>query len=125
MNDPVTAVDIHIVLVPSPGGPIPTPLPHPFAGTLKLQLSPDVLVGGLPAATVGSVAVNLPPHLPTGPGSFTVPPRNQGAVQLGSATVLIDGKPAARTGDPVLTCNDPVDLPVGTIGGGYPQVLVG
>ena len=29
-NHSVTAIDTHIVLVPTPGGPVPTPLPHPF-----------------------------------------------------------------------------------------------
>jgi len=29
--------------------------------------------------------------------------------------VLINGKGAARTGDTARTCNDPVDLPVGTV----------
>ena len=30
-------------------------------------------------------------------------------------SVLIDDKPAARDGDPALTCNDPGDLPNGTV----------
>lgn len=30
--DPVIGVDIHIVMIPTPGGPVPTPLPHPFIG---------------------------------------------------------------------------------------------
>ena len=34
---------------------------------------------------------------------------------MGSATVLINGKMAARNGDTALTCNDPVDMPVGTV----------
>ncbi len=33
----------------------------------------------------------------------------------GSTMVLIDGKPAARSGDPVQTCNDPVPAPTSTI----------
>ena len=28
-GDQIVATDTHIVLVPSPGGPVPTPLPHP------------------------------------------------------------------------------------------------
>ena len=34
---------------------------------------------------------------------------------MGSATVKINGKAAARNGDPALTCNDPADAPVGTV----------
>jgi uncharacterized Zn-binding protein involved in type VI secretion len=36
-------------------------------------------------------------------------------VILGSATVLFNGKPAARSGDTATTCNDPADLPVGQV----------
>ncbi|MDX2022035.1 MAG: DUF6531 domain-containing protein [Deltaproteobacteria bacterium] len=32
--DPVIGLDIHIVLVPTPGGPVPTPLPFPFVGLI-------------------------------------------------------------------------------------------
>lgn len=125
-QDGVTGVDTHVVLVPSPGGPVPTPLPHPFAGPLLEKMSGDVLIDARPAATVGSIVQNQPPHLPTPPGtSFQLPPRNRGVVQNGSATVLINGKPAARLGDRVVTCNDPVDQPVGTIVGGSPRVLIG
>lgn len=123
---PVVATDTHIVLVPSSGGPVPTPLPHPFAGQLLEGLSTDVLVGGRPAATVGSVAHNLPPHVPTPPGtSFQRPPTNRGTVRVGSATVLVNGKGAARQGDPVVTCNDPAEAPVGTITVGDPSVVIG
>jgi uncharacterized Zn-binding protein involved in type VI secretion len=34
---------------------------------------------------------------------------------LGSVTVLINGQGAARAGDTATTCNDPADLPVGTV----------
>lgn len=125
-NDPVVATDTHIVAVPSPTGTVPTPLPHPFSGTVQTDLSTDVLIDGLGAATVGSVAINQPPHLPTPPGtSFLRPPTNRGAVFTGSATVLIDGRAAARAGDLVRTCNDPVDLPVGSITAGSPDVQIG
>jgi uncharacterized Zn-binding protein involved in type VI secretion len=125
-GDPVLATDTHIVLVPAVPSPVPTPLPHPFSGTIQTDVSSDVLVNRQGAATVGSVAVNQPPHLPTPPGtSFTRPPSNRGAVQLGSTTVLINNRQAARLGDPVRTCNDPVDLPVGTITGGSQDVLIG
>jgi uncharacterized Zn-binding protein involved in type VI secretion len=114
-GDRVVAVDTHVVMVPGTP-PAPTPLPHPFSGVLAGGLSPDVKISGLPAATVGSVADNTPPHVPTAPGTaFQRPPANSGTVQQGSATVMINGKPAARAGDKALTCNDPVDLPAGTV----------
>ena len=31
-GDPVIGIDIHRVMVPTPAGPVPTPLPHPFIG---------------------------------------------------------------------------------------------
>ncbi len=113
-GDLVTALDTHVYLIPSPGGPVPTPLPSPFSGQLTLNLSPNVRIMGLPAATLGSIAVNTPPHLPQG-GPFQRPPSNQGRIITGSATVRINGQPAARNGDTAMTCNDPVDLPIGTV----------
>jgi len=114
LGDNVQGIDVHIVMIPSPGGPIPTPLPHPFNGTITSGTSSNVMVEGKPAATVDSVAMNIPPHIPQG-GPFQKPPSNQGKVILGSTTVMISGKPAARAGDTVQTCNDPVDAPTGTV----------
>lgn len=114
-GDSVVGVDTHIFLIPAAAGaPVPTPLPSPFNGLLQLNLSTNVLIMGMPAATVGSIAVNMPPHLPQG-GPFSKPPTNQGEIIMGSVTVLINGKGAARAGDPARTCNDPVDLPVGSV----------
>ncbi len=122
----VIATDIHIVLVPSPGGPIPIPLPHPFLGPISAALVPTVLIGGQPAATVGSMASNQVPHLPTPPGiALQRPPTNQATVQVGSASVLIGGQPAARNGDTATTCNDPADAPVGTVIAPTPTVMFG
>jgi uncharacterized Zn-binding protein involved in type VI secretion len=122
----VVAVDTHIVLVPSPGGPIPTPLPHPFSGTIGSGLVATVLIAGQPAATVGSVATNQPAHIPTPPGtSFQAPPANQGTVHMGSTTVSIGGMAAARHGDPARTCNDPVEAPIGQVIAPSPTVLIG
>ena len=115
-GDQVLGTDIQIVLVPSAAGPVPTPLPHLFAGKLTGGLSPNVKIMGIPAATAGSTATNTPMHIPTPPGvSFQVPPTNQAQVLLGSTTVMINGKMAARNGDMALTCNDPTSLPSGTI----------
>lgn len=113
-GDQVTAVDTHIVLIPSPTGAVPTPLPHPFSGIIDGNLSSDVKIMGMPAATAGSTATNTPPHIPQG-GPFQAPPANRATIQTGSATVTINGKPAARSGDTAMTCNDPADMPVGTV----------
>ena len=124
-NDPVTATDTHILMVPSPGGPVPTPTPLPFNGQLVGNLSPDVMINGLPAAVQGSIAQNMPPHIAPPPSTFSKPPTNQGRVLIGSQTVLVNNKPLARMGDQVMTCNDPVDAPVGSITAGSPDVQVG
>lgn len=108
------ATDIHIQMIASPGGPIPTPLPSPFTGTLDGSLSSDVNIAGMAAATVGSTATNTPQHIPTA-GPFQKPPANKATVFQGSTSVFIDGKAAARMGDPASTCNDPADLPAGTV----------
>ena len=69
--------DMHVcpqvtVLVPHVGGPIAGPG------------APTVLIGGLPAACLGDIAVCVGPP---------------DAISKGSATVLIGGRPAARMGD--------------------------
>jgi uncharacterized Zn-binding protein involved in type VI secretion len=113
-GDQITAVDTHIIMIPSPGGPVPTPLPHPFSGIINGNLSSNVKIMGMSAATQGSTADNVPPHIPQG-GPFQQPPSNRGQIMMGSATVMINNKPAARNGDTAQTCNDPTDLPVGTV----------
>lgn len=101
----VNSADIHIVLVPSPGGPVPTPQPFPFNGKITLNTSLNVRVNSRPAAIVGSMAQNVPPHIPTS-GTFQIPPTNLGRVVMGSTTVRIGGRPAARAGDICETCHD-------------------
>jgi uncharacterized Zn-binding protein involved in type VI secretion len=113
-GDQIVATDTHIVMIPTPGGPVPTPLPHPFMGQLDGDLSSDVNIEGQPAAVVGSTATNMPSHIPQG-GPFQTPPANKGKIILGSTTVMINGKQAARMGDTANTCNDPSDLPVGQV----------
>jgi uncharacterized Zn-binding protein involved in type VI secretion len=68
----------------------------------------------MPAATADSTATNIPAHIPQG-GPFQKPPANKGTIKMGSTTVKINGKMAARNGDMAETCNDPADLPVGTV----------
>jgi uncharacterized Zn-binding protein involved in type VI secretion len=113
-GDQVMATDIHIIMIPAVPNPIPTPLPHPFTGIIDGGLSSDVKIMGMPAATVDSTASNTPPHIPQG-GPFQKPPANKATIKMGSATVKINGKMAARNGDMAMTCNDPTDLPAGTV----------
>jgi uncharacterized Zn-binding protein involved in type VI secretion len=124
-GDSVIAVDTHIVMVPTAGGPVPTPLPHAFSGKLDGALSSSVKASGKAVATVDSTATNQPAHIATAPGTtFQTPPADKGKVILGSATVKVGGKAVARAGDTVQTCNDPADAPVGSIVSGG-TVLVG
>lgn len=68
-----------------------------------------VLIGGLPAVTVGDMhSCALPPNI----HQPTISP-----LVTGSATVLIDGKPAIRVGDPCV-CGASVVI-------GEPTVLIG
>lgn len=115
-GDRVTATDTHIVMVPDGPALVPKRLPHPFAGMLDGNLSDNVNIMGKAAAVAGSTADNKPPHMPTPPGTtFQKPPSNKATVQTGSQNVKINGKPAVRNGDKALTCNDPADLPAGTV----------
>ncbi|WP_437731463.1 PAAR domain-containing protein [Sorangium sp. So ce1335] len=113
-GDKIVGIDTHVVMVPSPGGPVPTPTPMPFNGDLSGDLSADVLVEDRPAAVQGSTATNAPAHVPAG-GTFQRPPSNKARIQVGSKTVLINDRPAAHLGDPALTCNDPADAPNGSV----------
>ena len=115
-DDVVVATDTHVVMVPTGGGPVPVPLPHVFNGRLDGALSTTVKANGRAVATVDSTASNTPPHLPTPPGaSFQSPPSDRGTVVMGSMSVRVQGKPVARHADPVRTCNDPMDAPVGQV----------
>jgi uncharacterized Zn-binding protein involved in type VI secretion len=90
--------DLHVCPMVTPGLP---PIPH-VGGPLAGPAVPTVLIGGLPAAVLGDIAVCVGPP---------------DAVVQGSATVLIGGRPAARLGD--LTAHG------GQIALGLPTVLIG
>ncbi len=77
-------------VVPHVGGPVVPPG------------APTVLIGGLPAATVGTSALCVGPV---------------DVITAGSATVFIGGSPAARQGDPT--------APGGSIVTGEPTVMIG
>jgi uncharacterized Zn-binding protein involved in type VI secretion len=121
-GDSIVAVDTHMIQPPGPSSPIP--VPHVFNGTLDGELSSDVNIEGMAAATVDSTATNTPSHIPQG-GSFVGSPSNKGKIIMGSMSVFINDKAAARLGDTAETCNDPADMPVGTVIGTAQTVLIG
>src|SRR5262245_13475804 len=112
LADQVMATDQHLIQPAGPGSPFLAL--YDFNGIIDDGLSRDVLIDGWPAATVGSTATNTTPHVASG-GTFVLSPSNRAIIVSGSATVLINGRPAVRLGDTVLTCNDPVNLPVGSV----------
>ena len=90
--------DLHVCPMVTPGLP---PIPH-VGGPIAGPGCPTVLIGGLPAAKVGDLAVCVGP-----PDSIVA----------GSATVFVMGVPAARMGD---ACAHG-----GKIAVGFPTVLIG
>ncbi|WP_211829594.1 PAAR domain-containing protein [Kistimonas asteriae] len=97
MRPAARAGDMHVCPMQTPAVP---PIPH--VGGPLLPMPCTVLIGNLPAATLGQLCVCVGP-----PDS----------VIMGSCTVLINNKPAARMGDP--TAHG------GTIVMGMPAVLIG
>ena len=88
--------DMHTCPMVNPG-----PVPH-VGGPILPPGEPTVLIGGMPAARVGDMAI------------CTGPPDS---IAMGAATVFIGGMPAARLGD--------VTAHGGTIVAGCPTVLIG
>ena len=155
--DIVIGIDIHFELVPPPVGAGPTPFPHPFIGMLfdpaglaigvaitnigelvTGKKSGPVYINGVPAATVGTEAINLLKHIPYPPGTGWAPvprlpppalkpgqparspasplaPSNDGPLIEGSETVTIMGISASRNGEMVLTCGEPVRIPLARV----------
>jgi uncharacterized Zn-binding protein involved in type VI secretion len=87
---------MHVCPMVSPG-----PVPH-VGGPILPPCVPTVLIGFLPAAVMGDMCVCVGP-----PDS----------IAMGSATVMIGNKPAARLGDPTTHG--------GSIVLGCPTVIIG
>jgi uncharacterized Zn-binding protein involved in type VI secretion len=102
-KDTITATDTHLVQG------VPTPMA--FSGILDGKLSENVLIENKWAAMVDSTATNTPAHEPP----LDKPPSNQATIISGSGTVYINDRKAARADDTANTCNDPKDLPVGSV----------
>jgi uncharacterized Zn-binding protein involved in type VI secretion len=90
--------DMHVCPMVTPGVP---PIPH-VGGPILAPGAPTVLTCGLPQACVGDMCVCVGPP---------------DTIALGSFTVLVGGKPAARMGD--------LSAHGGSIILGAPTVLIG
>lgn len=107
LTDQVMGMCLHTYqsTTPSPGGPVPTPVPLtlPFVGKIVGPGAPTVLICGKPASVLGDNVVNTAIHPPVAgaaiPGPAVPPATNKATIIQGSPTVLIGGKPAVRTGD--------------------------
>jgi uncharacterized Zn-binding protein involved in type VI secretion len=99
MGKPAARVgDMHVCPMVTPGVP---PIPH-VGGPIMPPGAPNVLIGNMPAANLGTMC------------TCTGPPDS---IIMGSVTVLIGGKPAARMGDS--TAHG------GSIVMGFPTVIIG
>jgi len=90
--------DLHVCPMVTPGVP---PIPH-VGGPIAPPCCPTVLIGSMPAARVGDMAICV------GPPDVIV---------MGSTTVIIGGMPAARIGDQTVHG--------GVITTGFPTVIIG
>lgn len=90
--------DMHVCPMLTPGVP---PIPH-VGGPITGPGAPTVLIGGLPAAKVGDLAICVGP-----PDSIVA----------GSSSVMVMGVPAARLGD---ACAHGGKIVIG-----FPTVLIG
>ncbi len=95
---------VHQIPNPATGAPQPAP-PLPFSAPLLQNLAPSVLIGGKPAAVMGASGYNTPPHVGLHASDpFLVPTMQEGRVVAGSTSVLLEGKPAAKTGATSVIC---------------------
>jgi RHS repeat-associated protein len=131
--DPVLGVDIHIVLVPTPAGPVPTPVPMPFVGMVfdpvglaigaAIGMATGggpglVLVNSMPVTNAGTNVTNMltMPHLPVPGVAFAKGlPGNDAELFFGSLNVNLAGSLGVRLGEIALSCSDPVRLPTSVV----------
>jgi uncharacterized Zn-binding protein involved in type VI secretion len=92
------------------GGPQVPAGPQPFSAPLTLGLVSTVLIGGKPAAVLGSSGYNTPPHTAPLTDAWAAPMLQEGKVLSGSPTVTIGGKPAATAQSSCLCCATPGQL---------------
>jgi uncharacterized Zn-binding protein involved in type VI secretion len=107
MGDKIVGVCAGHQMIGPVGNPQPAP-PMPFSAALTFGLATTVMIGGKPAAVVGANGLNLPPHVGLHASDpFLAPPMQKGTVVSGSATVFIEGKPAASAQSQCTMCLGP------------------
>jgi RHS repeat-associated protein len=114
-HDVIIGLDVHIVMVPSPGGPIPTPLPHPFVGfVLDLtdyipKLGATVAVNNkMRGCSFTTGMLGTARHFPMPPGaSFSPKPIGHDAYKFfGSLRVKAEGHLLGVSPFTVMSCSD-------------------
>lgn len=112
--DPVMGIDIHVTMIPSPAGPIPTPLPYPFVGMVFDPMDYIPIIGStinvnkMPrgnSTTSGMLGTKV--HIPMG-GPFMMAPTigHDSSNFFGSNRVVANGSYMSPSGYMVMSCND-------------------
>lgn len=92
--------------IPNPASGVPQPgPPFPFSAPVTVGCDPTVLIAGKPAVVAGASGMNTPPHVGLHLSDpHAVPATQQGTVLDGSPSVLVGGRPLARTGSACSVC---------------------
>lgn len=110
----IVGLDFHIVMVPTPAGPVPTPLPHPFVGfvfdigDLIPKLGASVFINyKIRGCSFTQGMLGMKVHIPTPPGAaFSPKPIGHDAYNFfGSLTVKAQGNLLAVSPFMLMTCN--------------------
>ena len=120
-GDMVKQIGPHCHAPIHPAAPVPTPMPHRAQElAIMAQTASTVFINEKSAALLSSTTAicAMPACVPGGPG----------VIAKGSATVFIQGLPAARVDDMTAHpgCVSPIPGPVGKVEGpGSPNVFIG
>jgi uncharacterized Zn-binding protein involved in type VI secretion len=119
MGDRITGTCPSHMIPSASGAPAPAG-PLPFNAPITMSTVATVMIGGKPAAVVGSQGLNTPPHPGIVDPPFAAPPMQMGRIVAGSPSVLIGGQPAASATSTCTCCVAP-----GTLVPSVTTVLIG
>lgn len=119
MGDRITGICPSHMIPAAAGAPAPAG-PLPFSAPITMGTVATVMIGGKPAAVLGSQGLNAPPHPGIVDPPFAAPPMQMGRIIAGSPTVLIGGQPAASATSTCTCCVAP-----GTLVPSVTTVLIG